>query len=172
MNWMFEKAHTSPKFIFDQSKEFMESAKKVSDVLSVAGQPSPENLKQVAEAGFKSVLNLRSPNETNALPDEQQQAEAAGLHYAHVPLQSAVPDEALVSRAIAELENLPKPVLVHCGAGLRAGAIALIATAKQEGWTTEQLIQKTKEIGLNLDQPHLRQYIEANYSPSTAQSHG
>ncbi|MBF2025643.1 MAG: protein tyrosine phosphatase family protein [Oscillatoriales cyanobacterium C42_A2020_001] len=142
----------------------MESAKKVSDEYSVAGQPSADDLNQAAESGFKSVLNLRSPNETNTLPDEQQQAEAAGLNYANVPLNSSVADEVLVNRALEELEDLPKPVLIHCGAGLRAGAIALIATARDLKWTLEQLTAKANEVGLSLDQPHLKQFIQETYS--------
>lgn len=141
----------------------MESAKKVNEDYSVAGQPSADDLKQAAESGFKSVLNLRSPSEANTLPDEQQQAEAAGLSYANVPLSSSVPDEVLVNKALEELENLPKPVLVHCGAGLRAGAIALIATARDLKWTLEQLTEKANEVGLSLDQPHLKQFIEETY---------
>jgi len=141
----------------------MEPAKRVSDEFSVAGQPTSDELKHLAETGFKSVLNLRSPDEANTLPDEQQQAEAVGLSYANVPLNSSVPDDAIVSKAIEELQDLPKPVLIHCGAGLRAGAIALIATAKDLNWTLEQLTQKANEIGLSLEQPHLQQFIHETY---------
>ena len=52
--------------------------------LSAAGQPTPEELKQAAQEGFKSVLNLRSPDEPGFLSDEQQQAQAAGLQYANI----------------------------------------------------------------------------------------
>lgn len=141
----------------------MEITKKVNENYSVAGQPSAADLKQAAENGFKSVLNLRSPNEVNTLPDEQQQAEAAGLSYANVPLNSSVPDEVLVSKALEELEDLPKPVLIHCGAGLRAGAIALIATARDLKWTLEQLTEKANEVGLSLEQPHLKQFLQETY---------
>jgi uncharacterized protein (TIGR01244 family) len=142
----------------------MEELKKVSDDLSIAGQPEAEDLKAAAEQGFKSVLNLRSSEESGALPDEQQLAEAAGLEYANVPLSSSAPNEELVTKALSELENLAKPVLVHCGAGLRAGAIGIIATAIEQKWTLEQLTQKAEEIGLNLEQPHLRQFIQQHYS--------
>ncbi len=140
--------------------------KKVSDELSATGQPTPEDLEQAAQAGFKSVLNLRSPNESGVLPNEQQQAETVGLSYAQVPLQSSVSDEKLVSQALWELEHLPKPVLVHCGAGLRAGAIALIATAIEQGWTLEQLSNAANDLGISLNQPHLQQFIQKTYTPA------
>lgn len=146
----------------------MEEAKKVSDDLSIAGQPKPEDLEAAAEQGFKSVLNLRSSEESGALSNEQQLAEAAGLEYANVPLSSTTPNEELVTKALFELENLAKPVLVHCGAGLRAGAIGIIATAIEQNWSLEQLIHKAEEIGLNLEQPHLRQFIQQHYGNETS----
>lgn len=141
----------------------MEPVKKVSDALSIAGQPTPEDLEQAAAQGFKSVLNLRSPSEANTLPDEQQHAEAAGLRYATVPLSPSSPDDALVHQALEELENLPQPVLLHCGAGARAGGLALIATAMQENLTKDQLIDRAQQIGISLDQPHLKQFLATHY---------
>ncbi len=107
--------------------------KKVSDDFTVGGQVTPEELKQASEAGFKSVLNLRSSTEQGVLNDEQQYAVNSGLDYANIPLQPTSVDEELVNQALAEIEQLPKPILIHCGAGLRAGAIALIATSVKEG---------------------------------------
>ncbi|MDF2388260.1 phosphatase [Nostoc ellipsosporum NOK] len=141
----------------------MSNTKKVSDDLSVTGQLTPEQLQQAAQEGFKSVLNLRSPNEAGFLSDEQQQAEAVGLQYANVPLKPSEPDKKLTELAIQEIENLPKPVLIHCAAGARAGGIALIVTAINEGLTYEQITQKATELGLNLEQPHLKQFLLDKY---------
>ena len=146
----------------------MAEAKKISSEFSAAGQVTPEDLTQAAQQGFKSVLNLRSPHESGALPDEQQHAEAAGLEYANVPLSSGVSDEAAVAEALSQLEALPTPVLLHCGAGLRAGAIGLISTATQLGWTEEQTIAKATELGISLDQPHLQQFIQTTYHAGKA----
>lgn len=146
----------------------MTEAKRISSEFSAAGQITPEELHQAAQRGFKSVLNLRSPSESGALPDEQQHAEAAGLDYAHVPLSSSVAEAAAIEEALNRLEDLPKPVLLHCGAGLRASAIGLIATATQLGWTEEQTIAKAAELGISLDQPHLQQFIQTTYDGGEA----
>ncbi|WP_365743367.1 beta-lactamase hydrolase domain-containing protein [Nostoc sp. JL33] len=58
----------------------MSNTKKVSDDLSASGQLTSEELKQAAQEGFKSVLNLRFPDEAGFLGDEQQQAQAAGCN--------------------------------------------------------------------------------------------
>jgi uncharacterized protein (TIGR01244 family) len=133
--------------------------KPVSDALSIAGQVTPEQLQTAAQQGFKSVLNLRSPNEPGVLSDEQQKAEAAGLEYANVPLNSSDATTEEITNALHELANLPRPVLVHCGAAQRAGGIALIATALNEGLTIEQITEKANELGISPEQPHLKQFI-------------
>ncbi|MEH2258858.1 beta-lactamase hydrolase domain-containing protein [Nostoc sp.] len=141
----------------------MSNTKKVSDDLSAAPQLTSEELKQAAQEGFKSVLNLRSPDEAGFLSDEQQQAQAAGLQYANVPLKPSEPNQEQTELAIQEIENLPKPILIHCAAGARAGGIALIANAISEGLTYEEISQKAQELGLNLEQPHLKQFLLEKY---------
>ncbi|MDM9384055.1 sulfur transferase domain-containing protein [Chlorogloeopsis sp. ULAP01] len=138
----------------------MTNIKKVSENFSSTGQVSPEDLQQAAQAGFKSVLNLRSPAENGFDNDEQEQAKAAGLDYANIPLSAAEANQESVNQAIQEIENLPKPILVHCAAGARASAIALIATATNEGWSLEQIQQKAEELNLKLEQPHLQQFLQ------------
>ncbi|MEH2088125.1 beta-lactamase hydrolase domain-containing protein [Nostoc sp.] len=141
----------------------MSNTKKVSEDLSAAGQLTSEELKQAAQEGFKSVLNLRSPDEAGFLSDEQQQAQAAGLQYANVPLKPSEANQEQTELAIQEIENLPKPILIHCAAGARAGGIALIANAISEGLTYEEISQKAQELGLNLEQPHLKQFLLEKY---------
>ncbi|MDZ7964683.1 MAG: sulfur transferase domain-containing protein [Nostoc sp. DedSLP03] len=141
----------------------MSNTKKVSEDLSAAPQLTSEELKQAAQEGFKSVLNLRSPDEAGFLSDEQQQAEAAGLQYANVPLKPSEANQEQTELAIQEIENLAKPILIHCAAGARAGGIALIANAISEGLTYEEISQKAQELGLNLEQPHLKQFLLEKY---------
>lgn len=138
----------------------MGEIKKVSDEFSSGGQPSAEALKQLANQGYKSVVNLRSPNETGSLPDEQEQAEANGLQYANIPLNSNEADETLTEKVLSVVEELPTPIYFHCGAGARGGALALIALATQQQLSREAVIEKAKELEISLEQPHLKQFLE------------
>ncbi|BAY10099.1 glutathione S-transferase N-terminal domain-containing protein [Calothrix sp. NIES-2098] len=153
----------SPKFYLERYARFAPLPfKKVSEELSSAGQITPEQLQQAAKQGFQSVLNLRSPDEQGFFNDEQQHAQAAGLNYANIPINPAQANQELVEKAIWEIDNLPKPILVHCAAGARATAIALIANASQQQLTPEEIKLKAQELGLNLDQPHLKQFLQQN----------
>ncbi|WP_313931799.1 MULTISPECIES: hypothetical protein [Nostoc] len=55
---------------------------------------------------------------------------------------------------------MPTPVYFHCGAGGRASALALIAFATQHQLNREQLLAKAKELDINPEQAHLKQFLE------------
>ncbi|MGF2037843.1 MAG: beta-lactamase hydrolase domain-containing protein [Nostoc sp. CmiVER01] len=139
----------------------MSDVKKVSDEFSADGQPTPETLKQLAAQGYKSVVNLRWLDETGALEDEQQHAQAVGLEYVNVPLKPNSANDNLTATVLSELQELPTPVYFHCGAGGRASALALIAFATQQKLNREQVLARAKELDINPDQPHLKQYLES-----------
>lgn len=147
----------------------VDHAKPVNESLTVAGQVTPEQLKQASQEGFQSVLNLRSARETGFATTEQQQAESLGLAYAHAPLQ--VDDVTIdqLTQILETLDQLPKPTLIHCAGGMRASAIALLSIATQEGLTAEQAIEKARELGYDYTvNPNLKQFFEtyiANQSP-------
>ena len=91
----------------------MENVKQINDELSVAGQVTPEQLQQAASEGFKSVLNLRSPDEQGFLQDEQHQAEAAGLQYANIPVKPNEMTDELTTQVLEQIDRLPKPALKY-----------------------------------------------------------
>ncbi|MBJ7297253.1 MAG: phosphatase, partial [Dolichospermum sp.] len=126
----------------------MSDLKKVNDDLSIAGQISAEELRKLAIEGFKSVLNLRDPDENGFFHDEKQEAQIVGLEYTNIPLNSQAPNQELTAEAILEIDYLPKPILIHCAGGARAGGIALIAEAIQSGFTYEQIAQKANELSI------------------------
>ncbi|MBD0336205.1 MAG: phosphatase [Cyanobacteria bacterium Co-bin13] len=135
----------------------------ISPDYSSAGQITPEQLQQARQSGFKSVLNLRSPDEADFVSDEAAQAEVLGLAYSNAPVDPKLPESDPLNKALYALENLPKPVLVHCRGGARATAVALAAIAVQENLTLEQFIQQVTEQGLPLEQPQIQQFLQDHY---------
>lgn len=133
--------------------------KQISKDFAAGGQPNAAEIQQLAEQGFKSIVNLRSPDEAGVLNDEQQQAEAAGLEYVNVPLSPAQSDDELAAKVLTAVQTLPTPIFMHCGAGARGGALALIALATQEGLNQEQVLAKAEELGINPQQPHLQSFL-------------
>ncbi len=88
--------------------------------------------------------------------------EALGLHYENIPLKIESFDEALITKILNRLEQLPKPAIVHCAAGMRSAAITLLSTAIQEGLTPEETLERARSLGFHyvdctLVSPQLRQ---------------
>jgi uncharacterized protein (TIGR01244 family) len=126
----------------------MQTIRKINDELAIAGQINLEQLVQVAENGFRSILNLRSPGEVGFLVDEPEKATVLSLHYVNLPFDvNAVTDEAVI-RVIQQIQILPKPVLVHCDNAIRSAAIALMYIATRQGATLDQAFQQAQQLGL------------------------
>ncbi|MFW9617850.1 TIGR01244 family sulfur transferase [Aquabacterium sp.] len=98
-----------------------------------APQLTPEAMAAVAEAGFKAVLNNRPDMEGG--PDQptsaaiEQAAQAAGLAYAHLPVQGGYQSPEEIAQCAALLKTLPRPLLMFCRSGARSTKLYMQAIA-------------------------------------------
>lgn len=127
----------------------MENVKKINDELTVTRQVTPAQLQQAAQEGFKSVLNLRAANEEGFLTNEQQQAEAIGLTYFHAPVTPTTMNDERITQVLQLIDDLPKPALIHCSVGLRAGAMTMMHLATRQGMTPEQAFETAQQLGFD-----------------------
>lgn len=107
----------------------------ITPQLAVAPQLTPEDMADVAAAGFHSVICNRPDLEGGPdQPGQEAVAQAAsltGLRFAFHPVPSGghTPEQALeMGRLLAEL---PKPILAYCRSGNRC--MALVGLAAQLG---------------------------------------
>ncbi len=157
--WVNNLNHSQPT---DAGKtELAKETIKLNESLSIATtQLSPNQLKQAAQAGYQSVLNLRSPNEPGFLENEQQLVKRAGLQYAHIPVNPAQITDSLTDQVLATIDQLKEPILIHCQSGVRSGAMALIFMALHEGMTVDRVLSTGQQMGINLDaQPQIKQFV-------------
>ncbi|WP_459616920.1 protein tyrosine phosphatase family protein [Bordetella sp. 2513F-2] len=102
---------------------------------AVAPQLGPDDMAEVAAAGYKSVIINRpdyegGPDQPTAA-DVSRAAEAAGLQVAYQPVVSGAMTAEDVVRFAELLRTLPGPVLAYCRTGTRC--TNLYAGAKQLG---------------------------------------
>jgi uncharacterized protein (TIGR01244 family) len=104
---------------------------KVSDDFSTAPQISVDDVAEVAQLGFKTIINNRPDNESGAEQPTSAQLKAAadqlGLNYIHIPV---IPNNIEPSQidAFSVAYNLAaKPVLGFCRTGNRAGNMFKLA---------------------------------------------
>lgn len=126
--------------------------RKLTEQLSVAAQITPEDMADLAAAGFRSVINNRPDGEADGQPASALLADAAAAHglvYRHQPVVSGqVSDQDAVDFAEA-LSELPPPVLAFCRTGTRSSSLwalqaagdadAVLDTARQAGYDLQSL---------------------------------
>lgn len=124
----------------------MDTVRKITEELTIAGQPTLEQLQQLAEAGYQSVVNLRSPDEIGFLDTEQQQIEHLGLSYYNMPIQVENLNLDSLLPVVQRLIELPKPMLLHCDNGIRSSIIVLMQLAVKQGIEAEDAFQKVAKL--------------------------
>ncbi len=99
--------------------------RKLDEEFAVSGQITPDQVKEIAAAGYKSIVCARPDNEDPGQPSFDVIARAAvaeGIKIVHIPV-SGMLGEGQVIRFHEAWENLPKPMLGYCRSGGRAGSL-------------------------------------------------
>lgn len=143
-------------------ENLMQYTLQISEQLSIALiQLTPDQIQDAAQLGFKSILNLRSPQEDGFLENEAQFVQAAGMNYANLPINPAHLTATVADQVLTTIDRLAKPILLHCKGGIRSGAMALLYEAVHQQWTTDQLLTQIHHLDLPLaTQPQLLHFIQ------------
>ncbi|MFN4329346.1 MAG: TIGR01244 family sulfur transferase [Limnobacter sp.] len=112
------------------------SLRKLSDDVAVCGQIRPEDMKQVRELGFKTVINNRPDFEEPGQPlhaEIEASATAEGLAVHYLPLAAGMyPSQELLDQFKAVFDAAEKPVLAFCRSGNRSGQIYMGACGQAQ----------------------------------------
>jgi sulfide:quinone oxidoreductase len=115
------------------------SITKISDDYSTAPQISPSDVVQIAQLGFKTIINNRPDLEGGAdQPSSDAIAEAVkqhGIHYVYIPV---IPNQIQASQVEAfskALSASAKPALGFCRTGNRASQMYTRTTAQRNTQT-------------------------------------
>ncbi|ALF56593.1 beta-lactamase hydrolase-family protein [Nostoc piscinale CENA21] len=126
----------------------MITVRKINDDLAIAGQITLDQLKQLAEEGYQSVINLRSPDETSSLDNEKEKVELLGLQYINFPTNLGEINHQAALDIFQVINKSSKPTLIHCDDSIRSAAIVLLYIATKQGVTFEKALQQTINLGL------------------------
>lgn len=110
------------------------SITKITDDYSTAPQITPNDIAEIAQLGFKTIINNRPDLEGGAeQPTSSAIAEAAkqhGIHYIYIPVVPNQIQDSQVDTFSQALSGAPKPVLGFCRTGNRASQMFTRANAK------------------------------------------
>lgn len=104
----------------------------LSDRLAVAPQIRPQDLDDVAAAGFVGIVNNRPDGEAPDQPSSvelETEARRRGLRYWHIPIVPGEMKEQHARELTAALEQAGGPLLAFCRTGNRSATLFKAAQA-------------------------------------------
>ena len=126
----------------------------LDDRVAVAGQLRPDDMQEIAAAGYVAVVNNRPDGEAMfgqpRTADLRKAAEAAGLVFLDLPFSGprAQPDQV---RAFADLlAGRPGRVVAFCKSGMRS-SLLWGAASIASGQSLEEVLATALRAGQNLD---------------------
>lgn len=126
--------------------------------VACGGATTPEAVPEIKKLGFKSIINLRLPNEAGANIDaEAAAAKTAGINFYSIPFSGQQPDPAVADKFLDTI-TAPgnEPAYIHCAAGNRAGAMWMIKRLAIDHWDADRAY--TEAAALGLTSPALKQF--------------
>ncbi|MEW6736038.1 MAG: tyrosine-protein phosphatase [Acidobacteriota bacterium] len=115
----------------------------VDDRLYRGGQPKPDEYRQLAALGIKTIVDLRNDPEKY----ESSAAEAAGLRYIHIPMSAKhPPTDGQVEEFLKTIdEPVNGKVFVHCAGGRhRTGVMVAAYRFEFYQWNSQQAYDEMK----------------------------
>ena len=148
----------------------MQKFMQMGEGVFIGGQPDKEDLLELAQQGVKTVIDFREPSETEN--SNATMAREAHLDYVNIPVNKMTLSDADVTKFRAALDEKQGPFLLHCGTGARAGAMLLMKTAVDNGWSAQQAFETAANMGFDCNaHPEIKAfftgYIERHSAKQT-----
>ncbi|MGH7562628.1 MAG: hypothetical protein ACRENB_16600 [Gemmatimonadales bacterium] len=118
--------------------------------LLTAGQPGPDHLAALRQAGAEVVLDIRDPMEPRPF-DEPATARGLGLEYVNVPVRQGALDDAMMDSVLAALRASAgngRATLLHCASANRTGGPLIAYLMLDHGMPEDEAVETAMRGGL------------------------
>ncbi|MEP3279302.1 MAG: TIGR01244 family sulfur transferase, partial [Stappiaceae bacterium] len=126
--------------------------KKISEGLSVSGQIAPQDISELKQRGFRSIICNRPDGEGADQPNFEEiraEAEAQGLEAQYLPVTAGMVTDEDAQAFRTTLRELPGPVFAYCRSGTRSATLWALAKAKTR--PLAEILGATKSAGYDLN---------------------
>jgi uncharacterized protein (TIGR01244 family) len=123
---------------------------KLTETLAVAGQITPEMVPQIAEAGYRVLINNRPDGEEPGQPGSAEiaaVAEASGLEYHHFPVTAMNFPGPDIDQIADFFDDEQRPVFAFCRTGTRCTNLWVVSRTADE---QAEAVQRASGIGFDL----------------------
>ncbi len=115
------------------------NAIQVNERLLTGGQPTEDQLREAATAGFVRVINLAPIEPGRSLPDEAGLVRSLNMNYINIPVIWTDPKPSDFEAFEQVMSQAPDTkTLLHCVANFRVTAFYSLYAQKHLGWSEEQ----------------------------------
>lgn len=138
----------------------MRNRRSLNRQISVSGELSPDDPRELSRAGFASVVDVRSTAETaDGLPpaEERHRLAELGVEHVNIPIPHHWIDTQVLDALGDALDQLRTPILVHCETGARAAILTMIAMGRRNGWSADETLERARGLGIACESPALEQ---------------
>jgi len=126
--------------------------KSLTKNLAVGSQLAPDDLAELAKAGFKTIISNRPDGEEEHQPAWAVLAEAAhryGIQARHIPVVASKIRHADIAAFREALLALPRPAIAFCRTGTRSTILWALANAAS--LSVDERIKIAAEAGYDLE---------------------
>ncbi len=125
--------------------------RKLTDDFSVSPQVDVAHMREIAGAGFKSIMCNRPDHEDPGQPDYDAIAEAAraeGLEVAWIPVVGGMLGPDALAEFDRALQEMPRPMLAYCRSGTRC--TTLWAFTQHGRMDDAEIIERAAKAGYDM----------------------
>lgn len=136
---------------------------RLRDDIVTAGQPTAEGFQTLKDAGFETIVNLRTAEE--GAVEEKAQVENMGLTYYNIPIGRDGFTPEMLETFSEILENPDRgPLVIHCASSNRVGALWYMYQVLDAGEAPDAALAEGKKAGLTSEALEKRatDYISEN----------
>ncbi len=118
----------------------------VTESLAIGNITSSQELREIYEKGYRTIIDLCTEPENNKLNGEEVQE--MGFNYIKLPVDHKNLNPEILPNFIQAVNSTNQPIYTHCASGWRAGIMTLLSLAQRENWTEEKYLEQRQAFGL------------------------
>lgn len=139
--------------ILDTTGMFLARYARVGDDFFIAGQPTPDALREMKKLGVTTVINLRMPQEMERIGfDEPRLIRELGMNYVYIPMRGGDGENSYSPATLGRFADAMKAaegkVLLHCTIAWRASHIWAAYLIQEHGIPPLDAIRHARAINL------------------------
>jgi uncharacterized protein (TIGR01244 family) len=120
----------------------------ITERVAGGGPPTAATIAEMKALGYSTIINMRTLSEPG-VAEEAALAEAAGLHYVHIPVSGTTANLRNALALSQALEAAPEGrIFLHCGSGSRVGAMWGLKEAIEHGLDQDEAAEVARRSGM------------------------